>query len=292
MTNLKNIKISVIGGDIRQTILANYLLKKNAIVQCYAIPTDFLDPDILISFDIKSLIAWSDVLIFPVTGTNADGIVRFTSSQIKLDLELLSFAKKGTPIFIGSAVPNISSICEKLDLPIYEIMKNDELAILNSIPSAEGAIALAIDMTPFTIHNSKCAVLGFGRTAITLSRMLYGMGAKVSVIARKAKDRARAFEMSLDSLDFCNLTYAINNFDLIFNTVPEMVLDCKLLSKMKQNSCIIDIASAPGGIDFDAAKRIGIKAILASGLPGKVAPVTSGEMIAKVISDLISNLFK
>ncbi len=291
MTDLKGIKAAVIGGDVRQVELANGLLECGADVQCYATLTEGLDPYITLSDDAKDLFTWADTLVFPVTGTDPDGVVRCTSTPVKLDEELLSSAKKGTPIFIGSAAPKVKNICQKLELPVYETMKNDELAILNSIPSAEGAIVLAISMTPFTIHDSSSAVLGFGRTAITLARMLGGMGAKVTVVARKPSDRARAFEMGFESTSFKELGDVIGGFDLVFNTVPHMVLDRQHLSKMKKGSYIVDIASAPGGVDFEAAKELGIEAKLAPGLPGKVAPLTAGKMLSKVVSQLIAEVF-
>ena len=37
------------------------------------------------------------------------------------------------------------------------------------------------------------------------------------------------------------------------------------------------------GVDFEAAKELGIKTVLASGLPGKHTPKTAGEILFKCI---------
>ena len=42
-----------------------------------------------------------------------------------------------------------------------------------------------------------------------------------------------------------------------------MVLDKKRLEKVKKDCIIIDLASKPGGVDFEVAEKNGIKAILA-----------------------------
>lgn len=45
-----------------------------------------------------------------------------------------------------------------------------------------------------------------------------------------------------------------------------------------------------GGVDFDAAKEIGVKVIWALSLPGKVAPVTSGMIIKDTITNIINEM--
>jgi dipicolinate synthase subunit A len=167
--------------------------------------------------------------------------------------------------------------------------EDDELAILNSIPSAEGAILMAMQATPFTIHNSNCLVLGPGRTGLTLVRMLQGLGAHVWGAARKAPGRARLFEMGAMPVDFADLPHCLPQIDIVFNTVPAQVLDRSLVYVLRRTAVIIDLASAPGGVDFVAAAERGIHAELAPGLPGKVAPLTAGRILARVIPRIIED---
>jgi dipicolinate synthase subunit A len=80
--------------------------------------------------------------------------------------------------------------------------------------------------------------------------------------------------------------------DVIINTIPAKVITSLVLSKMPSRALIVDVASKPGGTDFRYAEKRGIKAILAPGIPGIVAPKTAGQIIANVLSELLLERFK
>ena len=144
-----------------------------------------------------------------------------------------------------------------------------------------------MEATSITIHGSNSFVLGFGRTGATLARLLHGMGAKVTVVARQQAQQARIYEMGMRPVTYAELPVRVPEADIIFNTVPDLILSSCILGKVSDEVVIIDLASPPGGTDFDAAKRLGIKALLAPGLPGKVAPKTAGRILAQVIPRLL-----
>lgn len=64
-------------------------------------------------------------------------------------------------------------------------MKREELAVLNTIATAEGAIEIAIANTNKILHGSNVLVLGFGRIGKVLARKLAGLSTKVTCAARK-----------------------------------------------------------------------------------------------------------
>jgi len=80
----------------------------------------------------------------------------------------------------------------------------------------------------------------------------------------------------------------VTNVDFIFNTVPQLILTAEVIAQMPQSAFILDLASKPGGTDFRYAERRGIKALLAPGLPGIVAPKTAGQIMAQTLSRLIA----
>ncbi|MCL6637668.1 MAG: dipicolinate synthase subunit DpsA, partial [Alicyclobacillus sp.] len=172
-------------------------------------------------------------------------------------------------------------------LQLVKLMELDEVAILNSIPTAEGAIAMAMEHSDFTIHGAKAAVLGFGRCGMTLARTLAALGADVRVAARQPAHMARIREMGLRPVDIHRLQDTLTDVDLIFNTVPEMVLPAAVLARVPRECVIIDIASKPGGTDFRYAERHGLKAFLAPSLPGLVAPKTAGRIIADTLCRIL-----
>ncbi len=160
----------------------------------------------------------------------------------------------------------------------------------NAIPTAEGAIQIAMEEMPITLHNSNALVLGYGRIGKTLAKMLQGIGANVYVEARKYADVAWIRSYGYKAVSLSELTQTVKDMNVIFNTIPFVVLDNDILKMLNPECLIIDLASKPGGVDFDKAKEIGLKAIWALSLPGKVAPVTAAEFIKDTVFNIIEEL--
>lgn len=116
------------------------------------------------------------------------------------------------------------------------------------------------------------------------------MGAETTVAARRPSQLALAKTWGLATCSLYELEEKISSFELIYNTIPALVLTRELLKNTREDVLIIDLASSPGGVDFTAAKELGREAILALGLPGKVAPVTAGKILAEVIPSLLLRL--
>ncbi|MCR4426345.1 MAG: dipicolinate synthase subunit DpsA [Firmicutes bacterium] len=291
MCDLAGLNLCVLGGDLREVELVRALVDHGALVRSFGAPREGMPEGVVLAPSPDEAARGADALILPLSGTDKEGNVRVSREPVRLTREILASLNRGAVVFAGSVCPSVAHECESLGITVVKTGENDELAILNSIPSAEGAILMAIQATPITIHGSNCMVLGMGRTGMTLARMLLGIGATVWAVARKPKDRARAFEMGFIPLDFPDLPGAIKDMDIVFNTVPHMVLDRTLIAVMKKTAAIIDLASAPGGTDFASARELGIHAELAPGLPGKVAPLTAGKILARVVPALIAEAF-
>ena len=292
MANLSGLSICILGGDRREVELVCALIDSGAHVSCFGTPEEGLRAEAIAAPSARDACRGADAVVLPLSGTDMDGNVRVTSRPIAITRELLGAADPAAVVFSGIVRPCLAMDCAALGLRVVDTGEDDELAILNSIPSAEGAILMAMQATPFTIHNSNCLVLGPGRTGLSLARMLRCLGAHVWVAARKAKDRARVFEMAMTPIDFAELAHCLPQMDIVFNTVPALVLDRALVYTLKRTASVIDLASAPGGTDFTAAAERGIHAELAPGLPGKVAPLTAGRILARVIPRIIEDEFR
>jgi len=284
---LTGITVAVIGGDDREIYMIPELQKLGA----YIIGVGYEKADLpgVTLLSPQEAVKRADVLLLPMYGADENWKVRakYAAEPILFDEELLKAVPLQVPLFIGWARPALKSLAGKLGIKVIETANLDQLAILNSIPSAEGAIQMAMEASPITIHGSSSFVLGLGRCGLTLARVLKGMGAKVTGVARKPADLARAMEMGLEALEFAELAMSIGKAELIFNTVPSLILDKTMLDKVNPETVIIDIASPPGGTDFAYAEALGIKAMLAPGLPGKVAPKTAGKILAQIYPQLI-----
>ncbi len=286
---LEGVRLAVIGGDDREIYLIPELQRQGAYIIGLGLEKSSLADSIEHAQSFAEIMKRIDALLFPMFGTNERGLVKakYSSFPIILNNEVLSSIPPGVPLFIGWARPALKVAAQKMRINIIEIANRDDVAILNSIPSAEGAIQMAMEATNITIHSSRSFVLGMGRCGITLVNMLKGMGARVTAVARKPEDLARAVEMGVRAISFADLAAKIHEAEIVFNTVPSIILNRDVLERMSREAVIIDIASIPGGTDFEYAQMLGIKAQLAPGLPGIVAPKTAGKMLAQIYPPII-----
>lgn len=287
--DLRGIRIAMIGGDMRNVYLIPELVALGAEMTAIGFPACPELQQVRQAPTLEAAIKNAQVLIFPMQGTDPHGNLKTLDENCNLQLTgaVAELIPPDTLILIGFAREFIINWAIRYRWKIIEMAEMDAIAILNAIPSAEGAIQMAMEKLPITIHNSNSFVLGFGRLGKTLARMLHGIGACTTVVARKRSDLARIFEMGYRSLSFTQLQQFLPEADIVFNTVPALILDDKILSTMKKDALIIDLATAPGGTDFTAANKLGLNAILAPGLPGLVAPKTSGKLLAQLIPQLI-----
>ena len=161
---------------------------------------------------------------------------------------------------------------------------------MNATPTAEGAIQIAMEELPITLHGARVLVLGFGRVAKLVAHRFDALGARVSVAARKCADLAWAEAYGYGAEPLAKLDGWLCAYDLVINTVPQRVLDRSRLQDLRPGCLVVDLASKPGGVDFEAAAALGVKAIWALSLPGKVAPVTSGKIIRDTIYNILTEL--
>lgn len=195
----------------------------------------------------------------------------------------------GKTVFTGAIPKNMKEEMEKNNIKYYDLMEYDDVAILNAIPTAEGAIKIAIEKTETTLSGANILVLGFGRIGKVMCKMLSGIGAKVYCEARKKSDLAQIRAMGYNDIDLKNLDEHLSSFDYVFNTIPYMILDKNRLEKVNKDVCIIDLASSPGGVDFVAAKELGIQASLELALPTKVAPMSAAKYLKQKIDEIVQD---
>ncbi len=272
----------ILGGDNRSLYLGEYLENQGFKVCYYA----FNHTECYNS--LEEAVSASDIIILPLPFTR-DRITLnaplFDDKVLISDMVALASSKK---TFFGGQLPK--SFCEELDsrdCPYCDYFLLDELAIYNAVPTAEGVVKVLIDELPITIHGMKCAVLGYGRVGKVLADTLSRMGAEVTVFARKQSAFAGIYASSMKAKHFDDLTTEYSDFDVMINTVPLKVLGGAQLANINPECVLVEVASAPFGIDFQAAKERAFKVVKAGSLPGKVAPKTAGEIIGRSILPMI-----
>lgn|SRR5665647_179799 len=285
-------KIAVIGGDLRSKYLASLLAEDGNEVNLYGFDQiDQVSPCLSLRTDLKTTIDLSDVVICPIPFSN-DG-ERLNSPLFSESIyikDLIECFMGGKILFGGAFSDSVKELFDNKGIKYIDFLKKEELAVLNAIPSAEGAIQVAMEKTPFTLHDSKVLVVGFGRTGKILSKLLRGLCAKVTVSARKPEDLSWIDALGYNAVYTSQIKEVAGDFNIIINTVPHLVIDRDVLIKLNKSCLVIDLASKPGGIDFDYARRIGVNTVWALSLPGKVAPQTSGLYIKKTLYNCLKEM--
>lgn len=279
--------VSVIGGDLRQLTVANELHIEGYDVCVFGFDDKSLPPLTQKYADIDTALD-SEIIILPIP-VSFDGIhINMPYGEDKLRVsDLVTKLNPLSLVFGGCISRNLSDALTKKGIKHRDYMLRDELAIKNAVPTAEGAIEIAISETPITLHNSRCLVLGYGKVGKILAKSLDALGAKTYVSARKYADLALIEGHGYYPLSAGEIKPRLGEFDIIFNTVPAMVLGKTELENIRSDTLIIDLASKPGGVDFEVAKELGIHVEWALSLPGRVAPVTAGIIIKDTITNML-----
>ena len=280
--------VSIIGGDLRQLTVARLLQNAGFNVKLYGWCEE-MSSDFKICESID-LAVKSNILIFPVpmcVGNNINA--PFSEKDLELDEILNNIPSKS--VVLGGKIPKkVIENFNRQKIRYSDYLNREELAVKNALATAEGALEIAMRETPITIHNSKCVVTGYGRIGKILAKMLRNLGAKTTVAARRVEVRAEAEIDGFNAVDISKLQDECINADIIFNTVPALLFNERILSSMDKKTLLIDLASKPGGVDFDKAKEANVNVIWALSLPGKVAPVTSGKIIFETVMNILNEL--
>lgn len=274
----------IIGGDKRQLYLAKSI-QEDGFDVCICGFELSSDTGGLEETTISALIDKCDNIILPLPCTR-DGsniFAPYSSMEICANEDLL---KKfdGKNIYGGYMKKIMFDTELWKNIKTYDYYLREEFAISNAIPTAEGAIAIAIQEFPSMLNSSNCLITGYGRIGKILTKNLLAMGAKVNVAARKKEDFALIRAMGAKPCEYAKINEC---YDVIFNTVPETVISPKLIVKQDCETIIIELASLPGGVDRKVASLSGVRVIDAQSLPGKFAPKSSGEFEKETIYNIM-----
>ena len=271
--------IWVVGGDQRQARLAQLLAEDGHTVTTYGLTGEDCS---------WKGIGKADCVILPLPVTGENGMLNTPLTEEKVPLcEVLDELSPEQVICAGRVTPEAAALANARGLILRDYFSREELAVANAVPTAEGAIQLAMEELPITLCDARVLVIGFGRIGKLLARRLSGLGARVTVSARTCRDLAWIEALGYGAERTDQLAGWLCGYDVIFNTVPARVMQEPLLADLSPDCLVIDLASRPGGVDQAAAERLGVKVIWALSLPGKVAPVTAGKAIRDTIYHML-----
>ncbi|NMA67102.1 MAG: dipicolinate synthase subunit DpsA [Clostridiaceae bacterium] len=280
-------KYAVIGGDMRNIYLTELLKKDYQYVEIYGFDRSGR------SWTTKNppvdcVLKGAQIIIGGIPFLSGTEYVNTPYSDEKLKFsEVLSYIPENSLLIAGKIPHEVISKLKEKKVKCIDILEREEMAVLNAVPTAEGAIFILLQELPKTLMDSTILILGYGRISKILSKMLNGFGVEVWVAARKYSDLAWIEAQGFKPVPFSQIDRYVGDMDAVVNTVPALVITKDILQKARKDCFLLDLASVPGGIDFDAAKALNFKYNWALGLPGKVAPLTAGDIIRKTVYNIV-----
>ncbi len=286
---------AIVGGDLRIIKLAKMLAQEGNKVYTYGLEkAEELKntENIFFCEKLNQAIQETNFIIGPIPFSSNGKDINSPFSENTISVRDLMHHINAKVLIAGSMTPEIYDLANDEYIEIIDIMKREELAVLNTISTAEGTIEIAISNTNKILHGSNVLILGFGRIGKVLAKKLAGLSAIVTCAARKDEDIAWIKAYGHKSTIINNLGENLSQYDLIINTVPHLILTPERLQYVNKECLLIDLASNPGGIDKKTAKDRELKLIWALALPGKVAPITTAEFIKDTIYNILKEVYK
>lgn len=292
-------EVLVVGGDLRQIYLANKLAEtvRNGVVyrvHIYGVDKhshSLINVNLVDENKIDELKSNLDIIVLPMPVLDTRANVNMPLSDKKINVQDILDNINKNCIILGGKIPSeLENDLKINNMRYFDYLKREELAVHNAVPTAEGTIQIMMEETAKTIFNSNVLLIGAGRISKILRKYLVSLGANVTVSARKAEDFAWIETDKCKFINIKDIESELQNKDAIINMVPAKILDGKLLSKIDKDTLIIDLASKPGGVDFEMANKLGTKVVWALSLPGKVAPITAGHIILHTIFNILDEM--
>lgn len=221
-----------------------------------------------------------DCVILPVRGVDKTFIIDGTDIHLTdNNLKML----RGKTIYTGLISDEFKNKCEENHIQLKTYL-TDDLAIKNNYITTEGIIEAIVNHSEKAIFNSRILIIGYGRLGQICANVLKALKAEIIISCRHKKDILHAKINDFNVINHSEIIKQIDQFDFVINTVPSRIIDLTMIRKItNQDVLIIDVASKPYGLDHEYAKNQGINTLLLPGIPGKIAPKTTGELIGQFI---------
>lgn len=278
---MKKPRILIAGGDMRQIFCALRLAETHDVSVAGFAPEQL--PPLLTQSAAEAFRHKYDCVVLPVPPLDGSGCIDTPLGDGILSAERVrSLLSPGAVVLTGRSDPELEAVFS--GFVIIDYMQREDVCLYNAVPTAEGAVQLAVSELPVTLNGLPVLITGLGRIGTALAQILRGFGADVTAAVRNSRGAARARLLGIRSVRTEDIGA---DYGLVFNTVPRLIFTRPLLEQFPSDTLFIDLASRPGGIDFSAAADLGIRAVWALGLPGKTAPVTAGEIIAGAVCSIL-----
>jgi len=293
---LKGWTVAVVGGDGRMLEHMRLARLAGAKVQHYGlVPGAEEAAGGPAATNLVEAVKGARIISCPIPGVGDDDALyaKYTSERLRMTTEVLKGAAPRAMLFTCWSTPRMDEWAKGTPVEIIAYGDDDALSILHAVPTAEGAIRVAIENTEDTILGMNVLCLGLGRVGISVVQAFEGLKARLTLAARNPAQLARAWAMSADPVDLRDLGERIGEFPLIVSSASGRVLGEELLARTRPDVVIIDLCSPPGSVDFEAAKALCRKVVWARAQAGR-APRRAGydewQVLMRIVRERVPEL--
>ena len=264
--------IGILGGDLRQIHLYELLNSKKRHI------------DILYNRITKKECKAYDVIIMPLP-ISKDGVHLFAPFSEEKPLLENIFKENKQAYFLGGSISNETlEKAARQNVRIVDYYLDEMLLEKNAKLTSDGAVELLKNDLNTTI---KVLIIGFGRIGKALCKELNDMSVNFCITARKQSDYSKMEALGYQWTETGKIKEVINDYNIVINTVPSLVLSEEELKNCKPDCKILDLASAPYGTDFNFCDKKHITYNIAPGIPGKYYPKEAATAIYETIKKLL-----
>lgn len=189
-------------------------------------------------------------------------------------------------MFGGIIKGELLSRLRETDIPFVDYY-DESFIEKNAVLTAFGTLKIILEHIDFALPMGEYAVTGYGRVAKETVNLLSSLSCNVTVFARNPSQREDANIKGSKAYPITSLSSLANRYDIIINTVPYGIITEDIAKNINEKCKVIELASAPYGMDFEIMRKNGVDVIKAFGLPGKYTPKTAGEIIGKKIQEYL-----
>ncbi|MGH2736104.1 MAG: dipicolinate synthase subunit DpsA [Actinomycetota bacterium] len=268
----EGLAVAIIGGDARETEMSYLAAEAGASVRVFGCPAPER-PDLEVAPSPAAALEGARLAIMPVPYSAPDGALYapFARTPIHVTATELSLMKSPAHVIIGKADAHLRRAADEAGVVVHEYENDTDLMLLRAPAIAEGAIRIAVEHSPVTIHGSPIGLVGFGRIGQVLARALLALNARLHVFARRAEARAAAYALGAGAHPLESMPGLLPQLEIVYNSAPAPLLGESVLAHMRPGTLVVDLAAPPGGVDLAAAEALGLNAVWARGL-GASAP--------------------
>jgi dipicolinate synthase subunit A len=268
MTTGSALRVAIVGGDARSATIASLAAAEGADVRVLGAPV-FEGPSVQVVDSLAEAVTAASIVVLPTPGRGHDGALYApnAATPIHLDSPTLSLAAPRALVVAGHFPPELRQLVTEAGL-VPRDLDDPVRKRIGAVATAEGALRIAIGMSDFTVMNSHAVVTGYGLIGSTVATLLRAVGARVTVVARRATQRTDAWATGCQTADPAAIGDVLAGADLLFQTtpgVPEAMVSRAVLRTARPTLCIIELASPPAGTDLAACAELGLRHVWARG---------------------------